>query len=129
MTRATRRGTAEAFAGDAVARDVVLRGLEDDIARDFPPPYRLFYYLPLEHSEHLPHQEQSIQLYHQLASEQPAGTEWIKPMLDEAQKHHDLIAQFGRFPHRNAILGRANTPAEAAYLQQHRGDYGQTPRR
>ena len=73
---------------------------------------RSFAYLPFEHVEDLSHQQTSVRLYEQLARDDPAqtgGIEW-------AQRHHDIVTRFGRFPHRNAMLGRANTAEEAAFL-------------
>ena len=73
---------------------------------------RSFVYLPFEHAEDLSHQRTSMQLYEQLARDDPAhsgGIEW-------ARRHHDTVARFGRFPHRNAMLGRENTVEEAAFL-------------
>lgn len=128
MTRATRRGTAAAFGGDEVARGVVLRGLARGLDKELSPPERLFYYLPLEHSEDLSHQEQSLQLYKKLSEDLDNTQERTKGMMAEAQKHYDMIARFGRFPHRNALLGRENTAEEEAYLKEHGGSYGQAPR-
>jgi uncharacterized protein (DUF924 family) len=102
------RGTPRAFASDgkalALARDLVARGL--DLA--LPDDDRTFIYLPFEHAESLDDQRQSVRLF---------ASRTLNPtFLDYACKHLVVIAEFGRFPHRNAILGRASTPAELDYL-------------
>ena len=109
------RNTPKAFAGDplalAAARVMVERGQDAALA----PVQRVFVYLPFEHAEDLAAQNTSVQLFGALAREAPeAGTGW----LDYAQRHHTIVARFGRFPHRNAILGRPSTPEETAFLSQ-----------
>jgi uncharacterized protein (DUF924 family) len=111
------RGTAEAFACDPhaqrIARGAVLRD-HHDLA--LTPTQRVFLYLPFEHSEAMADQDLSVALFEGLrdhpAHAKPAG------VIDYAWRHRAVIARFGRFPHRNALLGRENTPAEAAYLAQ-----------
>lgn len=114
FTRNVHRGQAAAFAGDAralaLARAMVERG-ED---RSLPPLQRWFVYLPFEHAEDLAEQDRSVALFETLAAEEPA----LADALDYARRHRDVIVRFGRFPHRNAALGRESTPEEAAYLQQ-----------
>jgi uncharacterized protein (DUF924 family) len=112
FTRNIFRDTPRAFAGDpqalALARQLVQRG-ED---RSLAPIERWFVYLPFEHAESLPMQREALRLFGQLAAEGYAdGLLW-------AQKHHDVIARFGRFPHRNAILGRPSSAEELAFLEQ-----------
>ena len=99
------RGEAEQFATDhlalAIARAAVDRGFDDRLQT----PERGFLYMPFEHSESLADQQRSLQLFTAL------GDDYL---LGFAKKHHDVIERFGRFPHRNAILGRAPRPAEVA---------------
>lgn len=109
LPRNIARGTPGAFAHDAQARDVARRALAAGFDRALLPEERLFLYLPFEHSEDLSDQERSVALFAELGS-----AEW----LDYAVRHRDIIARFGRFPHRNAILGRPGTEAEAAFLQE-----------
>ena len=108
------RGTARAFAGDALAlqgcRSLVASGLD----RGLSGVQRQFVYLPFEHSEDLAHQRTALQLFEQLARDEPA----LAGLHEWARKHHDVIARFGRFPHRNAALGRASTDQEQAFLLQ-----------
>lgn len=113
------RGTPRAFACDAAALDVCLDALARRFDRALTPVERWFLYLPLEHSENLAHQERSVALFEELhASAEPGLAAALAEAADYARRHRDVIARFGRFPHRNAILGRATTPEEAAFLEQ-----------
>jgi len=99
---------AHALEGMASGHDIALRPLE-----------RVFFYLPLEHSESIELQQQSVRLYEGLLNE--VGEKLAQPFtgfLDYARRHLEVIQRFGRFPHRNAILGRESTAAEIEYLQQ-----------
>jgi len=101
------RGQARAFVGDAKARVVasvaIAKGIDEVLGRD----ERLFLYLPFEHSEDLGDQDRACRLIKALGDPVYA---------DHAERHRDVIRRFGRFPHRNAALGRTSTPAEEAYL-------------
>ncbi len=100
------RGTARAFQADALAREaahvILARGWDQGYAED----ERTFAYLPFEHSESIEDQELSLRLFQ--------GNE----NLEWARKHREIIRRFGRFPHRNAALGRASTPEEIEFLKQ-----------
>ncbi len=104
------RGDPRSFASDAVARAVTRHALEQKLDRDVPQEQRVFLYLPLEHSENLVDQELSVRLF--------AGLDENPEWLDYAARHRDIIARFGRFPHRNAVLGRVGTPEETEFLTQ-----------
>ncbi len=106
------RGSAHAFATDPLARSVARAALEagHDLACD--PAMRVFFYLPFEHSEAL--QDQDLCLAKCAALDAASGSEWTR----WAQLHRDIIVRFGRFPHRNACLGRASTAAELEFLAQ-----------
>lgn len=114
FTRNTRRGTAGMFAGDAqalaTARALVAAG-ED---RQLAGVQRQFVYLPFEHSELLADQVECLRLFAQLGRDEPA----LAGLLEWAQKHFDIVARFGRFPHRNAALGRPSTAEETEFLKQ-----------
>lgn len=123
FTRNVHRGTPLAFAGDALALQAAraMVGARQDLA--LPPLQRSFVYLPFEHAEDMAMQEQAVALYMRLENDErdaaPAATvKGIAGMLDYARRHREVIGRFGRFPHRNAILGRASTAEEEAYLQQ-----------
>jgi uncharacterized protein (DUF924 family) len=109
FTRNVFRGTPRAFAGDALAlataRQMVARGWDAQLL----PEQRAFVYLPFEHAEDLGAQREALRLFAALS---------LADYERYAQAHHDIIERFGRFPHRNAILGRASTPEEKAFLQQ-----------
>lgn len=113
------RGSAEAFASDAQALRLALAVVDaGDDARLWPIE-RVFVYLPLEHAEDLAVQQRAVALFTALRDAMP--TEQRQPFdgfLDYAVRHRDVIARFGRFPHRNDALGRASSEAEQAYLRQ-----------
>lgn len=107
------RGTAKAFATDPQAREAAREALRRGFDRSLPASWRQFIYLPFEHSEDLTDQELSVKLAAGLARD-PAFAQ----ALDYAQRHQVIIARFGRFPHRNAPLGRKSTPEEEAFLKE-----------
>ena len=112
------RGTPRAFAGDAQALALALAMIASGGDRRLPPLRRWFAYLPLEHAEDLALQQRSVELFERLLADAGAHREAIAGALDYARRHRDVIARFGRFPHRNEILGRASSGDEAAFLQQ-----------
>jgi len=113
FTRNAFRDTPRAFAGDALAQQAALAMTESGRDRLLQPVERWFAYMPLEHAEDLTLQERSVGLFSALAKDAELGD-----ILDYAERHRDIIARFGRFPHRNAILGRASTPDELEFLKQ-----------
>lgn len=108
------RNTARAFAGDAAALALAGRVVEQGWDRQWLPVQRVFAYLPFEHSESLTDQDRSIALFAALADKHPEAASY----LDYAHRHRDVIVRFGRFPHRNAALGRTSSAAEIDYLAQ-----------
>ena len=102
------RGTGHAFATDPLARLIARRAIAAGHDQAFEEELRPFFYLPLQHSEDLADQRQSLALFGALTT--PDADKW-------ARHHHDVIVRFGRFPHRNAALGRVTTPEEAAFLE------------
>jgi uncharacterized protein (DUF924 family) len=114
FTRNTFRDTPRAFAGDsqALAAASAMVGTRQDEA--LLPVQRSFVYLPFEHSEALTMQDESVRLFTRLAA---AAPEMAGP-LDYAHRHHAIVARFGRFPHRNEVLGRQSTAEELAFLAQ-----------
>jgi uncharacterized protein (DUF924 family) len=103
-----------AFAGDALALAAARRLVDSGADRQLPPLQRAFVYMPFEHAEDAYMQERAVELFGILAAEHPGFDE----MLDYAHRHRGVIARFGRFPHRNAILGRASTLDETEFLRQ-----------
>lgn len=106
------RNTARAFAGDTAALALAGRVVGAGWDRTLLPVQRVFAYLPFEHSEALADQERSVALFAALAEAHPETASY----LDYAQRHREVIVRFGRFPHRNGVLGRSSSPAEANYL-------------
>jgi uncharacterized protein (DUF924 family) len=102
------RGTPRAFATDPLALGIADRAIEREFDRKVEPMLRSFFYLPFMHSEKLADQERCLALYRELGNED--GTKY-------AEIHLDAIRRFGRFPHRNTILGRPSTGEEIAYLE------------
>jgi uncharacterized protein (DUF924 family) len=102
------RNSPEAFAADPKAREVACGAIARGIDQQFGPIERIFLYLPFEHSEVLADQDEAVRLFAAIGENH----------LDYAERHRDVIRRFGRFPHRNATLGRVNTPEEDAYLAE-----------
>ncbi len=113
FTRNAFRDTPRAFAGDPLALPAALALVGTGGDRLLAPVERWFVYLPLEHAEDIAIQERSVALFNALAAE--PGMEGI---VEYAVRHRDIVARFGRFPHRNRILGRASTPEEEEFLKQ-----------
>ena len=103
------RGDARTYASDAPAREVARRAIERGADTRVDPTLREFLYLPFMHSEHLADQLRCIEL---------SRTAGHAENLKWAEHHADIIRRFGRFPHRNSLLGRASTPEEQAFLDQ-----------
>jgi uncharacterized protein (DUF924 family) len=112
FTRNIHRGSSAAFAGDAKALALARALVADGRDLDLAPLERWFVYLPFEHSEALADQRESMRLFGALEALSPTGA------LDWARKHYEVIERFGRYPHRNEILGRASTPEEIEFLRQ-----------
>ena len=103
------RGSEQAFASDPLAKDIAARAIRLGYDATLSKHERMFLYLPFEHSEDLTDQVRSIELFSSLDDDYYLGF---------AVAHRDIIARFGRFPHRNDILGRQSTPEEIAFLAE-----------
>ncbi|MFM5894112.1 MAG: DUF924 family protein [Novosphingobium sp.] len=106
------RGSAHAFATDPVARSLTSAALDAGLDRQCPEDLRVFFYLPLEHSETLADQDRCVALCEALDA--ASGSTWAR----WSKLHRDIIVRFGRFPHRNAALGRRATNEEQEFLDQ-----------
>ena len=119
------RGTARAFDGDAHAQQLALRTIAQQEDRQLPWVGRVFFYMPLMHAEDLALQHKCVACFSQLLADAPA---MLKPKLqrnlDSAIEHQGIIARFGRFPHRNAVLGRTSSAGEDDFLR-HGPRFGQ----
>lgn len=107
------RGTARSFATDPKALEIAKSAIAQQFDQQFPPVQRFFLYLPLEHSENLDDQTESVRLYEQFRDNPE-----LKDTYDYAIRHRDVIERFGRFPHRNQILDRPSTLEEIEFLKQ-----------
>ena len=113
------RGTPAAFASDSIAHDICVAGLGSGFDQLLTPVERVFFYLPLEHAESLAAQDRSVAQYTALLEQLPeSARETFHGFLDYAKRHRVVIEQFGRFPHRNAILGRVSTVEEVEFLKK-----------
>ena len=125
FTRNVFRGQARAFSGDAMAQSLVMQALDVGMDHRLPWVGRLFFYMPLMHSENLARQEECVKRFTALQAEVPQA---LKQTLDGnlkfAVEHRDIIAKYGRFPYRNKVLGRLNSPEEDEFIK-HGPRFGQ----
>ena len=112
------RGTPEAFATDWEALSVAQHAVAQGYDQKLLAVQRWFVYLPFEHSENLEHQQQAVRLFQQLRCHRDSAS-----CIEYAIRHKSVIESFGRFPHRNAILGRISTPEEKEFLKQSRSSF------
>lgn len=118
LARNVHRGTARAFAGDGRAQKLVLQTLALTQDAELPRMGRVFLYMPLMHAESVALQHECVRLFTALwEGSPPELRDTLAGNLRSARQHHDIIEKFGRFPHRNAALGRASTPEELTFLQ------------
>lgn len=112
------RNRPESFSFDPIALHWALFALEHGMAAELRPLERVFIYLPLEHAESITLQNRCVRLFEELLNDVPPDQhDAFAGFVNFAVRHRDVIARFGRFPHRNAILGRASTEEERAFLQ------------
>lgn len=126
MPRNIHRGSPAAFMHDAQAAAHCVAGIEAGQDRVLHPVERVFLYMPLQHAEDLDLQRRSVEHFESLASEVDAA--WRDQFVENvryAREHHDIVERFGRFPHRNRILGRESTEEEVRYLADGAPTFGQ----
>jgi uncharacterized protein (DUF924 family) len=120
------RGSAEAFAYDHLALDLCLEGVSEGVDQSLCLTERLFLYHPLEHAESLEAQNQCVQLMQTLLKQYSGPQQQVAiNSLKFAEEHRDIILHFGRFPHRNEVLGRHSSAEEIAYLNSGGKRFGQ----
>lgn len=113
------RGSPRAFAQDRLALHLCKEGLSAREDLTLSEPERVFFYLPLEHSEDAGDQARAVELMAALHSDaRPGYEDYTLTILDYAKRHQDVIRQFGRFPHRNTVVGRESTPEELDWLAE-----------
>lgn len=111
------RGTQQAYAGDERALSLSVSGVLVGADAALDPVERIFFYMPMQHAESLDVQEESVAAFRRLTTEAPAALQTLfEDSLRSAIAHRDTIARFGRFPYRNAPLGRESTPEEIEWL-------------
>lgn len=111
------RNTADAFKYDNVALKLCVEGAMNKADKDLTAIERVFYYMPLQHAESRRVQAKSVEIYNRLAQAvSPTYRETFETIANFAELHRDIVERFGRFPHRNKLLGRENTPEEEEYL-------------
>jgi len=119
FSRNVHRGTPLAFAHDALALRLCCDGIAAGMDRELAPIERAFFYMPLQHAEDREAQRRSVACFERLADEAPpALAEQLRRFAGYARRHREVIERFGRFPHRNAVLGRASTPEERGFLAE-----------
>ncbi|MEM1263654.1 MAG: DUF924 family protein [Pseudomonadota bacterium] len=120
------RGSVKAFSHDKMALRLSVEGIVKGLDKELEPIERLFFYMPLQHAESLRVQEKSVEVFQALGrSVSPTLEQTFETFTQFAELHRDIVAQFGRFPHRNAALGRKNTAEEASYLDDGAPNFGQ----
>lgn len=120
------RNSAEAFSADKQALKLCVEGAMEKKDKGLSPIERVFFYMPLQHAESRKVQEKSCDLYNKLAEAvSPTYKETFETIAQFAELHRDIIERYGRFPHRNALLNRRNTPEEEEYLSGDNPTFGQ----
>jgi uncharacterized protein (DUF924 family) len=120
------RNTAAAFTHDAQALDIAKRGVAAGYLDALSPPERAFLLMPYQHMENAAIQRESVRLFERVhAQAAPEWRELTGNNLEFARRHLEIIERFGRFPHRNAALGRASTAEEREYLDSKPNTFGQ----
>ena len=120
------RNTARAFSKDPLALKLCVQGAMEKMERSLSPIQKLFFFLPLQHAESRKVQAKSVEVFRHLAeSVSETERETFMTVLQFAELHKDIIDQYGRFPHRNELLNRDNTPEENEYLAGDSLNFGQ----
>lgn len=120
------RGLAAAYRYDALALAICKSGLAKGDDQALTPLQRVFFYMPLEHAEGEDDQQEALFRFNQLRQAvEPENQAWFEQCYDYARQHYDIIEAFGRFPHRNAVMGRLSTPEERLWLSETEQRFGQ----
>lgn len=121
------RNTPEAFAKDKLALKLCVEGAAEKMDKGLSPIQRAFFYMPLQHAESRKVQRKSCEMYRHLAKDvSPTYKETFDTITQFAELHADIVEQYGRFPHRNKVLNRANTAEEDEYLSGDAPTFGQS---
>ena len=126
FTRNLYRGTFDAYAGDACAFEIVNRAIDQKLDLELYPVPRIWLYHPFHHSEDVGQQDRGLDLLRALRQEaDPDWHAYVERSINGWTRHRNIVAEFGRFPHRNPVLGRESTPAEQAYIDGGGDSFGQ----
>ena len=126
FTRNLYRGTIDAYAGDALAFEIVTCAIDRGLDRALHPVARIWLYHPFHHSEAVAEQDYGLKLLRALRLEaEPDWRAYVERSIEGWTRHRDIVARFGRFPHRNAVLGRPSTPEEEAHMAAGGESFGQ----
>ena len=126
FTRNLYRGTVDAYAGDACAFEIVNHAIDRGLDRGLHPVARIWLYHPFHHSEDVAEQDRGLGLLRALRQHaEPAWHAYVERSIEGWTRHRDIVARFGRFPHRNAVLGRDSTTEELAHLAADGESFGQ----
>jgi uncharacterized protein (DUF924 family) len=129
FTRNIYRGTPEAYSGDALAYEIVNRAIDRNLDRELHLVARIWLYHPFHHAEQIEEQDKGIELLNRLLQSAPSlWHPYIQRSIRGWNRHRDIVARFGRFPHRNQMLGRRSTDAEHAFLAADGETFGQGQR-
>lgn len=115
------RGMPEAFSQDALALCISERGIEKGFDKELHPAERIFFYIPFMHSEDIQMQNKSVELYRGLERDFESPADLARMLTNSrefAERHREIIVRFGRYPHRNEILGRESTEEEVKFLKK-----------
>jgi uncharacterized protein (DUF924 family) len=119
FSRNVYRGKPLAFTQDTAAQKLVLDGIAAGIDKTLPTVERMFFYIPLEHAENVALQDRGVEMFDAMANDAPATLGQLMGIAkNHARQHRDTVVRFGRFPQRNAAMGRTSTPDEAAFLEE-----------
>ena len=126
FTRNLYRGTPEAYLGDARAFAIVRHAIELDLDSQLHPVPRIWLYHPFHHSESVDEQDEGLALLREILQAAPAAWHpYVERSISGWTRHRDIVARFGRFPHRNAVLGRQSSDEERAFLDKDGDTFGQ----
>lgn len=126
FSRNLHRGSPQAFAQDRLALELATAAIDAGRDRELLPIERVFLYMPLEHAEDIALQDRSVACFNALVAEvEPQLRDRFESFASFADSHREVIARFGRFPHRNAVLGRASSDEERSYMEAGAPDWGQ----
>lgn len=126
FTRNIRRGTVDAYAGDPLAFEVVEHAIDRGLDRALHPVARIWLYHPFHHSEAVEEQDRGLGILRALKRDaEPAWQAYVDRSIQGWTRHRDIVARFGRFPHRNAVLGRDSTAEELAHMAAGGESFGQ----